>query len=158
MLHWLYQSPFTEASERRFKDAFDLSRGSYELSFVNSVQKLLSMVMLRRTKAVVEASVPPREELTVFIPLSEAQRFWYYRLLTRMDTSDLVKIFDNATAVNVENGAVSEGRKEVLLNLESHVERGLGSAASSSSGASSRELSRTFFIYFSCVPRYTSSM
>ncbi|PCH42878.1 hypothetical protein WOLCODRAFT_90021 [Wolfiporia cocos MD-104 SS10] len=85
ILRWLYPTVFTAASERIFKDAFDLTRGLYSLPFLKAVEKLLATIMLRRTKANVELSVPPREELTVFVPMTEAQRFWTYRLLTRMD-------------------------------------------------------------------------
>ncbi|THG99187.1 hypothetical protein EW026_g3115 [Hermanssonia centrifuga] len=49
--------------------------------------------MLRRTKNTVSIDVPPREELTVFIPMTEAQRFWTYRLLTRLDTAELQDVF-----------------------------------------------------------------
>jgi SNF2 family DNA or RNA helicase len=49
--------------------------------------------MIRRTKSVVEATIPEKEELTVFIPLTEAQRFWYYRLLTRLEAGELEDIF-----------------------------------------------------------------
>jgi hypothetical protein len=67
--------------------------------------------MLRRTKATVEMTVPPREELTVFIPLTEAQRFWTYRLLTRMDTMDLKSIFTS----KIEDGddIIDHGRRQV---------------------------------------------
>ena len=116
ILHWLYPTVFTRASEKRFKDAFSLSAGSYDLAFLNAAKKLLSKIMLRRTKAVVEATVPPRDELTVFVPLTEAQRFWYYRLLTRMDTLELEQIF----------GAVDEredqGRKEAKEEVKKKIE------------------------------------
>jgi len=69
--------------------------------------------MLRRTKANVEMSVPPREELTVFIPMTEAQRFWTYRLLTRMDTLDLKEIF----TTKVQDTPESQGRMEVMSHL-----------------------------------------
>lgn len=49
--------------------------------------------MLRRTKATVDIAVPPRDELTLFLPMSEAQRFWTYRLLTRLDSGELEAIF-----------------------------------------------------------------
>lgn len=116
ILHWLYPAVFTKASEKRFNDAFSLSAGSYDLSFLAAAKKLLSKIMLRRTKAVVEATIPPRDELTVFVPLTEAQRFWYYRLLTRMDTLDLEQIF----------GAVDEGgdrgRKEAKEEVKKKME------------------------------------
>lgn len=94
LLHWLCPSVFTDASERLFKNSFDLSRGSYSIPFLNASAQFLSAIMLRRTKAVVACDeVPPREELTVFIPLTDVQRFWTYRLLTKMDTPNLRRIF-----------------------------------------------------------------
>ncbi|TCD65790.1 hypothetical protein EIP91_002183 [Steccherinum ochraceum] len=105
LLHWLYPKVFTTASERQFQDSFDLSRGSYSTAFLNAANKLLSTIMLRRTKALVECSVPPKEELTVFIPMSEAQRFWTLGLLTRLDISELEKIFQADSGVKREDGA-----------------------------------------------------
>jgi len=55
-------------------------------------------------------SVPPREELTVFIPLTEAQRFWTYRLLTRMDTMDLKTIFPSKMD---GDDIIDRGRRQV---------------------------------------------
>lgn len=115
LLHWLYPNVFTSSSERLFRDAFDLSKGAYSLPFLASAQALLGAIMLRRTKATVEMSVPPREETTVFIPLTEAQRFWTYRLLTRMDTGDLADIFDDT------DDGIGEGRKEVREHLRTTV-------------------------------------
>jgi len=80
--------------------------------------------MLRRTKAVVAGDeVPPREELTVFIPLTETQRFWTYRLLTKMDTPDLLKIFTNRSAVSLaikmEDDTASQEREIISLSESS---------------------------------------
>ena len=117
LLHWLLPKVFTEASERLFKDSFDISRGAYAMPFLNAAKKLLSIIMIRRTKAVVAGDdVPPREELTVFIPLTEAQRFWTYRLLTKMDAPDLQKIFAERD-IKKEDG----GQREVLSHLENVV-------------------------------------
>ena len=118
LFHFLYPSIFTAASERMFKEAFDLTNGKYELPFVSACQKLLSAIMLRRTKDVISGDVPPREELTVFIPLSEAQRFWTYRLLTRVDSVALDHIFKGKLDDDVDHG-----RREVLSHLENQVER-----------------------------------
>lgn len=122
LLHWLYPTIFTPASERLFKDSFDLSRGLYSLPFLKSAQDLLSTIMLRRTKANVEMSVPTREELTVFIPMTEAQRFWTYRLLTRMDTLDLEQIFSK----EVQDKPGDEGRKEVMSHLATQLNKSKG--------------------------------
>jgi len=121
LLHWLYPSVFTEATERLFKNSFDLEHGKYSLPFITAAQNLLSTVMLRRTKANVEVDVPPKETLTVFLPLSELQRFWTYKLLTRMDTLNLQQIF--TTKIDPENGAANQGRREVLAHLENQCQR-----------------------------------
>ncbi|KDQ50600.1 hypothetical protein JAAARDRAFT_63080 [Jaapia argillacea MUCL 33604] len=120
LLHWLYPTIFTPTSERQFKDSFDLSRGRYSLPFLTAAQQLLSTVMLRRTKANVEMSVPPREELTVFIPLTESQRFWTLRLLTRLSAVDLEQIFvSNGNKVKKEAGKpIHEGRQQVLAHIQ----------------------------------------
>lgn len=85
--------------------------------------------MIRRTKAVVEIDVPPKEELTVFIPLTEAQRFWTYRLLTRMDTLALKQVFDQE--IEVEDKDAREGRREVLRHVENEI---LSNSAGGESG------------------------
>ncbi|KAG5635038.1 hypothetical protein H0H81_012634 [Sphagnurus paluster] len=119
LLHWLLPSVFTAASQALFKDSFDITRGSYTIPFLNAAKKLVSTIMLRRTKATVAGDdVPPREELTVFIPLTEAQRFWTYRLLTKMDAPDLKKIFTEDVKSCVKDGAVDLGQREVLAHLE----------------------------------------
>jgi SWI/SNF-related matrix-associated actin-dependent regulator of chromatin subfamily A member 5 len=103
LLHWLCPSVFraNDASEHLFKNSFDLRRGSYSIPFLNVSTQFLSAIMLRRTKAVVAGNeVPPREELTVYVPLTDAQRFWTYRLLTKLDTPNLRKIF---TDIKLEN-------------------------------------------------------
>ncbi|KAF8961860.1 P-loop containing nucleoside triphosphate hydrolase protein [Flammula alnicola] len=130
LLHWLYPSVFTSASERLFKVSFDLTQGSYSIPFLSTSKKLVSSIMLRRTKAVVTQDIPPREELTVFIPLTETQRFWTYRLLTKMDTPDLKKIFNdgaNAKAeigdsINIEELSKTSGRpRGVLSGMENQL-------------------------------------
>ena len=108
---------FTAPSERLFHDSFDLSRGSYSIPFLKATQELLAVIMMRRTKANVDITVPPREELTLFIPMTEAQRFWTYRLLTRMDTMDLEDIFMETS------GPLTEGRKEVFSHIASAINR-----------------------------------
>lgn len=67
LLHWLYPAVFPDKTFTLFRDAFNLSAGMYDSTFLDKAQKLLGdVVMLRRTKEGVsnELSVPPREELT----------------------------------------------------------------------------------------------
>lgn len=117
LLHWLYPSVFTDTSERLFKNSFDLGRGSYSIPFLNASTQLLATIMLRRTKAVVVGDeVPAREELTVFIPLTDAQRFWTYRLLTKMDTPDLLNIFSDRPGIKLEGDTASQYSVPAAVN------------------------------------------
>ncbi|KAF9241300.1 P-loop containing nucleoside triphosphate hydrolase protein [Melanogaster broomeanus] len=109
LLTWLYPTVFTPPSERIFRESFDLTRGSYSMPILKAAHELLAVIMMRRTKDSVEINVPPRDELTVFIPMTEAQRFWMYRLLTRMDTLELKEIF----ASKPDDGPEDEGRRAV---------------------------------------------
>ncbi|GAA5887357.1 hypothetical protein JCM6882_002504 [Rhodosporidiobolus microsporus] len=100
LLYFLFPKVFTEATLKPFRDSFNLSAGLYDASFLAKSQKLLEIIMLRRTKEGVKGqlSVPPREELTLYVPLSPAQVFWYTRLLSRADTMTLGEIFGSSEA------------------------------------------------------------
>ncbi|KAF8126339.1 P-loop containing nucleoside triphosphate hydrolase protein [Boletus edulis] len=125
LLHWLYPAVFTPASERIFRESFNLAKGTYSIPILKAAQELLKVIMMRRTKDSVEISVPPREELTVFIPMTEAQRFWTYRLLTRMDTLDLQEIFTS----KLEDGPEDDGRRQVREQIASQIKRTAGGEA-----------------------------
>ncbi|KAG6884032.1 hypothetical protein C0993_001962 [Termitomyces sp. T159_Od127] len=124
LLHWLLPTVFTKATQSLFKDSFDMQRGSYAIHFLNAAKKLVSTIMLRRTKAVVAGDdVPPREELTVFIPLTETQRWWTYKLLTKLPAADLEKIFsERGGTIKLGHGMVEESPKKVPGQLENKVE------------------------------------
>ncbi|KZO91803.1 hypothetical protein CALVIDRAFT_557967 [Calocera viscosa TUFC12733] len=119
LLHWLYPAIFTRASESLFQDAFDLSQGKYNFKYLEAAQKLLEVIMIRRTKSVVELSVPPREELTVFIPFTEAQRYWTYKLLTRMSAAELRRMFNTSFQDENEGKGATGGESQYkrLMNL-----------------------------------------
>jgi SWI/SNF-related matrix-associated actin-dependent regulator of chromatin subfamily A member 5 len=143
LLHWLYPSIFTAATEHQFKDSFDISRGSYALPFVNASKNLLSTIMLRRTKAVVAGNdVPPREELTVFIPLTEAQRFWTYRMLTRLDTPALHKVFADGAKIKQEDGTIKHEHPEV----PTYPANTMKAESSNNGGRASSELLANMFV------------
>uniref|UniRef100_A0A0W0G9B7 Helicase C-terminal domain-containing protein n=1 Tax=Moniliophthora roreri TaxID=221103 RepID=A0A0W0G9B7_MONRR len=122
LFHFLYPKIFTPATEQLFRDSFDISRGSYSLPFVNAAKKFLSTVMIRRTKATVKLDIPPRVEQTIFIPLTEAQRFWTYRLLTKMDSLNLKGIFDTAPTLDSGDSTLAEGRREVFSMLQNQLQ------------------------------------
>lgn len=119
ILHWLYPTVFTRASEQLFKGAFDMAGGQYSVPLMTAAEKLLAKIMLRRTKATVDIDVPPREEITVFLPMTEAQRFWTFRMLTRLDSMDFQEIFSS----KIEDSPENEGRKEVQAHLIQQVVR-----------------------------------
>jgi SWI/SNF-related matrix-associated actin-dependent regulator of chromatin subfamily A member 5 len=131
LLTWLYPMVFTPPSERIFRDSFDLTKGSYSIPILKAAQELLAVIMMRRTKDSVQISVPPREELTVFIPMTEAQRFWTYRLLTRMDTLELQQIFTS----KLEDVPEDEGRREVREQIAKQIKR-------TATGEANRKLER----------------
>lgn len=83
--------------------------------------------MLRRTKAVVEVDVPPKEELTVFVPLSGLQRFWMLRLLTCLDTANLDRVFGSETKVK-------DSGEMLVLEPEGQI-KATASASSGNNGA-----------------------
>ncbi|KAJ7194037.1 SNF2 family N-terminal domain-containing protein [Mycena pura] len=119
LLHWLFPQIFTQKTRALFASSFDLAAGTYALPVLDAVRALLGAIQLRRTKGSLTASgalggVPPRKEWTVFIPLTEAQRFWTYRLLTLLDKVDLELIFPRSTD---DSGPVDDGRREVLKDL-----------------------------------------
>ncbi|KAG6887949.1 hypothetical protein C0995_011389 [Termitomyces sp. Mi166 len=126
LLHWLLPTVFTQATQSLFNESFDIHRGSYAIPFLNAAKKLVSIIMLRRTKAVVAGDdVPPREELTVFIPLTETQRWWTYKLLTKLPAADLQKIFiERGGTIKLEREVAEEGPKEVLSQLKNRMEIG----------------------------------
>ncbi|BFZ64542.1 hypothetical protein YB2330_005689 [Saitoella coloradoensis] len=96
LLHWLYPDIFTPTTSQRFHDSFDLTGGKYDTGFIDSARKLLEIVMIRRMKQNLEHEfkVPEKEEVTIYLPLSPMQRFWYKRLLTRLDKPMLEEILE----------------------------------------------------------------
>ena len=57
----------------------------------------------------------------MFIPLTEAQRFWTYRLLTRVDTMDLKSIFTSKIEADSDD-VIDHGRRQVqeILREQMH--------------------------------------
>ncbi|KAJ3175611.1 hypothetical protein HDU87_006109 [Geranomyces variabilis] len=109
LLHWLFPEVFTPVTVSKFDEAFDLTKGVYDLSALGHSRALLEKIMLRRMKAQVDFQIPPKEEIVLYVPLSPMQRFWYKRLLTGLDTMTLRDIFPDTTDVKPEdtNGPVT---------------------------------------------------
>ena len=95
LLHWLYPDVFTRNTAELFKSSFDLGKGSVCTSFLDSVNKLLKVIMLRRLKddLEVDISLPSKSEILLFVPLTTMQRIWYTSLLT--SSHDTISIFQD---------------------------------------------------------------
>ncbi|KAL8996856.1 MAG: hypothetical protein Q9169_003758 [Polycauliona sp. 2 TL-2023] len=98
LLHWLYPEVFTENTSVMFKEAFNLTKGQVSTAFMDDARRLLEMIMLRRMKdsASVNLNLLPKTEVLLYIPLTPMQRFWYQRLMTRVDQGLLEDLFKDA--------------------------------------------------------------
>lgn len=103
LLHWLFPEVFTADTATGFQQAFDLTKGRASTSFMDSARGLLELIMLRRMKSSpgVDLGLEPKEEVLLFVPLTPMQRFWYTRLLTKVDTLLLEDLF-KASKVKAE--------------------------------------------------------
>ncbi|KAL6710197.1 hypothetical protein ACN47E_009988 [Coniothyrium glycines] len=115
LLAWLYPEVFTDKTEALFKESFDLSKGKINKRTMDDARSLLELIMLRRMKESpsVNLGLPPKEEILLFVPLTPLQRFWYTRLLTRMDEGMLDELF--ADGKSKERMAKEQDVREDLL-------------------------------------------
>jgi SWI/SNF-related matrix-associated actin-dependent regulator of chromatin subfamily A member 5 len=93
LLHWLYPYVFTPSTSQIFSDAFDLQKSICDQNVLDASRRLLDKVMLRRLKADVSLDIPPKTEMTIFVPLAPMQSFWYKRLLSQLDKGTLAELF-----------------------------------------------------------------
>ncbi|TPX62874.1 hypothetical protein PhCBS80983_g00145 [Powellomyces hirtus] len=103
LFHWLFPEVFTDATAKKFDDSFNLTKGTYDVTILTHARRLLEKVMLRRMKAQVDFQIPPKEEITLYVPISPMQRFWYKRLLTRLDTMTLQDLFSTGKSSNLDD-------------------------------------------------------
>jgi SWI/SNF-related matrix-associated actin-dependent regulator of chromatin subfamily A member 5 len=82
---------------------------------MDDARRLLELIMLRRMKDSpnVNLGLPPKEEVLLYVPLTPMQRFWYTRLLTRVDDGMLDDLFANVK--EKEMAAIKQDRKEEVL-------------------------------------------
>jgi SNF2 family DNA or RNA helicase len=98
MLLRLYPEVFTGNTSELFKDSFDLSKGRVSTTVLDDARRLLELIMLRRMKTSpgVDLNLPQKTDVLLFVPLSPMQRFWYTRLLTKVDKGLLDDLFVGA--------------------------------------------------------------
>lgn len=115
LLHYLYPEVFHEKTSELFDKSFNLSKGNYSGTVIDSARRLLEIIMLRRMKNSpgVDLNLPPKTEVLLFVPLSPMQRFWYERMITKADQGLLHEIFGGTR--KKEEDALKHS-KEVRLN------------------------------------------
>jgi SWI/SNF-related matrix-associated actin-dependent regulator of chromatin subfamily A member 5 len=115
LLAWLYPDIFTENTEQLFTDSFNLNKGMVNRQTMDDARRLLELVMLRRMKdsPSVNLGLPPKEEILLYVPLTPMQRFWYTRLLTKVDNAMFNELFVDGK--NKEKLAIEQDREEEQL-------------------------------------------
>ncbi|KAH6614340.1 ISWI chromatin-remodeling complex ATPase ISW2 [Boeremia exigua] len=146
LLAWLYPEVFVENTQQLFKDSFDLTRGKVNKQTMDDARRLLELIMLRRMKDSpnVNLGLPPKEEILLYVPLTPMQRFWYTRLLTRVDEGMLEDLFANGK--EKEKAAIDQDKKEdALLNTVQQLEQHPGSIASQDGWEETAQIMREAF-------------
>ncbi|KAI8821328.1 P-loop containing nucleoside triphosphate hydrolase protein [Fimicolochytrium jonesii] len=123
LFRWLLPEVFTDQTADLFSRSFDLGKGTYDIEFLGNARSLLERIMLRRMKAQVDFQIPAREEITLYVPITKMQRFWYKRLLTRLDTMTLKEIFDHTAKAE---GGSGEADDDLTNNLKYSLAGGSG--------------------------------
>ena len=124
LLHWLYPEVFTEKTAEIFKESFNLTKGQVSTKVMDDARRLLEVVMLRRMKQSpgVNLNLPPKTEVLLYVPLTPMQRFWYMRLLTRVDQGLLEDLFQGAEKKELaalEQEAQDDGNEPGILKNKS---------------------------------------
>ncbi|KAF4632324.1 hypothetical protein G7Y89_g5801 [Cudoniella acicularis] len=134
LLHWLYPEVFMENTNELFDNSFNLSKGHYSNTVLDSSRHLLELIMLRRMKNSpgVDLNLPPKTEVLLFVPLSPMQRFWYQRLITKADQGLLDELFKGLKDKEVDamkSIKEDEEREVNLMNMEEKALQVLGNDA-----------------------------
>ncbi|CAG8977973.1 hypothetical protein HYALB_00001854 [Hymenoscyphus albidus] len=118
LLHWLYPEVFSENTNELFDNSFNLSKGHYLNTVLDSSRRLLELIMLRRMKTSpgVDLNLPPKTEVLLFVPLSPMQRFWYERMITKADQGLLDELFKGTK--EKEAVAIKASAEEALRDAE----------------------------------------
>ncbi|CAM4544473.1 unnamed protein product [Leuciscus chuanchicus] len=81
LLNFLLPDVFNSASD--FDSWFDTNNCLGDTKLVERLHAVLRPFLLRRIKAEVEKSLPPKKEVKIYLGLSKMQREWYTRILMK---------------------------------------------------------------------------
>ena len=115
LLNFLYPYIFPDGSSDAFDSAFNLAASKVDDDMLTKAHYMLRPFVLRRIKADVEKTLPPKEEIKLYCPLSEMQAFWYKNLLMR--ESSLLQQGASATARGEELEQSGKTQYQQLNNL-----------------------------------------
>ena len=119
LLNLMHPDVFTDSAP--FDDAFRIGGKvhSVDSQALSRAHVLLKPFCLRRTKSEVEVHLPPKVETRVMCPLSEAQTFWYRRLLLKDSAllERVEKVVDGAGGEEKEQRTSQNGDWRRLQNL-----------------------------------------
>ncbi|KAF3941817.1 hypothetical protein ABW19_dt0207870 [Dactylella cylindrospora] len=123
LVHWLYPEVFTNRTCDEWRQAFDLTRGKVDTTFVDSSRNLLELIMKRRTKQSpgISLGIPDKEEVVLYVPLSPMQRMWYTMILTKLDNSMLERLVDDdgeEVTINADNDEWNDVEEAVKKSME----------------------------------------
>ncbi|RVD84046.1 uncharacterized protein DFL_005815 [Arthrobotrys flagrans] len=124
LVHWLYPEVFTNRTCDEWRQAFDLTRGKVDTSFVDCSRNLLELIMKRRTKQSpgISLGIPEKKEIVLYVPLSPMQRMWYTMILTKIDNNMLERLFKNSKNKESADITAAKGEAKRLDNVEIRVD------------------------------------
>lgn len=95
MCHWLYPEIFIQETQQHWKEAFSLSSGNVDSTFLEDVKEFLGVIMLRRVKQSIPQGLglPVKTEVVLHLPLTQEQKRLYLEVITGQ--SDFSKICTN---------------------------------------------------------------
>ncbi|KAL3495308.1 hypothetical protein BJX62DRAFT_246050 [Aspergillus germanicus] len=120
ILHWLYPEVFVPSTTQNFDEAFSLTKGACDSSFLDSLTKFLPLVMLRRTKSSphIGLNIPEKKETIISVPLTDLQLAWYHEILTGVrDLARPGQTTGLERATNTFQGSTSAQDIEGLIDL-----------------------------------------
>ena len=133
LLNFLLPDIFTSADD--FNSWFDITDKQVEQEVISQLHKVLKPFLLRRVKADVEGSIPPKTELIVYTQLSPMQRDQYKNILKR----DMDALYSSSSATLAQN---KSRLMNLVMQLRKCASRPPHLLASHSPGAASLHASR----------------
>ena len=111
LLNFLHPNIFDNSE--KFEKCFKLNPSDYKVdrTALNAAHHMLRPFVLRRIKAEVEVSLPPKTETLIRCPMSSMQKFWIKRLLLK--DSNLIESIENQYQNSTNNRMNAQQYKQL---------------------------------------------